>query len=241
MIINLSKRNGVKKMKVYELKIRTFLLEDIDSSDSLGFISKAIISYLSENEKFLDMHKAKNYKSYCHDNLYPIKKFYKKNMVYQYRIRSVDVDFVNYILHGFSDYKDKVFKNLTVDVRIIPKSPISKLFTLNPIIIKNDFGYWKDNSTLEEFEKRFTDNLIKKYKFFIDEKIEEGKFYTSLKFLNEGPITFKFKNIKLLGDKLELEINMDKRSQDLAYFALAVTFSENSAYGAGFLGYKYLI
>ena len=26
-------------MKIYELKIRTFLLEDIDSSDSLGFIS----------------------------------------------------------------------------------------------------------------------------------------------------------------------------------------------------------
>lgn len=228
-------------MKIYELKIRTFLLEDIDSSDSLGFISKAIISYLSENEKFLDMHNAKNYKSYCHDNLYPIKKFYKKNMVYQYRIRSVDEEFVNYILNGFSEYKDKVFKNLTVDVRIIPKSPISKLFTLNPIIIKNDFGYWKEKLTLEEFEKRFTDNLIKKYKFFIDEKIEEGKFYTSLKFLNEGPIAFKFKNIKLLGDKLELEINMDKRSQDLAYFALGVTFSENSAYGAGFLGYKYLI
>ena len=54
-------------------------------------------------------------------------------------------------------------------------------------------------------------------------------------------IAFKFKNIKLLGDKLELEINMDKRSQELAYFALGVTFSENSAYGAGFLGYKYLI
>ncbi|MFR2716646.1 MAG: hypothetical protein ACLTA5_04710 [Anaerococcus obesiensis] len=34
-----------------------------------------------------------------------------------------------------------------------------------------------------------------------------------------------------MGDKLELEINMDKRSQDLAYFALAVTFSENAAYG----------
>ena len=228
-------------MKIYELKIRTFLLEDIDSSDSLGFISKAIISYLSENEKFLDMHNAKNYKSYCHDNLYPIKKFYKKNMVYQYRIRSFDEGFVNYIMHGFSDYKDKVFKNLTVDVSIIPKSSISKLFTLNPIIIKNDFGYWKDNLTLEEFEKRITDNLIKKYKFFIDENIEDGKFYTGLKFLNEMPIAFKFKNIKLLGDKLELEINMDKRSQDLAYFALAVTFSENSAYGAGFLGYKYLI
>ena len=84
-------------MKVYELKIRTFLLEDIDSSDSLEFISKAIISYLSENEKFLEMHKAKKYKSYCHDSLYPIKKFYKKNMVYQYRIRSVDEEFVNYI------------------------------------------------------------------------------------------------------------------------------------------------
>ena len=228
-------------MKIYELKIRTFLLEDIDSSDSLGFISKAIISYLSENEKFLDMHNAKNYKSYCHDNLYPIKKFYKKNMVYQYRIRSFDEGFVNYIMHGFSDYKDKVFKNLTVDVRIIPKSSISKLFTLNPIIIKNDFGYWKDNLTLEEFEKRITDNLIKKYKFFIDENIEDGKFYTGLKFLHEMPIAFKFKNIKLLGDKLELEINMDKRSQELAYFALGVTFSENSAYGAGFLGYKYLI
>ena len=65
-------------MKVYELKIRTFLLEDIDSSDSLEFISKAIISYLSENEKFLEMHKAKKYKSYCHDSLYPIKKVLQK-------------------------------------------------------------------------------------------------------------------------------------------------------------------
>ena len=84
-------------------------------------------------------------------------------------------------------------------------------------------------------------DLRRIWKFFIDENIEEGEFYTSLKFLNESPIAFKFKNIKLLGDKLELEINMDKRSQDLAYFALGVTFSENSAYGAGFLGYKYLI
>lgn len=91
-------------------------------------------------------------------------------MVYQYRIRSVDENFVNYILDGFSNYNDKVFKNLTVDVRIIPKSPISKLFTLNPVIIKNDFGYWKEKLALEEFEKRITDNLIKNTNFLLMKK-----------------------------------------------------------------------
>lgn len=226
-------------MKVYELKVKTFLLKDLDSNESLSYISQAIISYLSQNEKFLKLHESSLYKPYCHDNLYPIEKEYRKENIYQYRIRSIDKDFVNYFLDAFPDYKDKVFKNLTIEVREIAKSPISKLFTLNPVILKNDFGYWKDSLSLEDFEKRINDNIIKKYKYFVGD-IEEKKFYNSIKFLNKSPVPLYFKNIKLLGDKVELEINMDKESQDLAYLALGLTFSENNAYSAGFLGYKYL-
>ncbi|MDY3006370.1 CRISPR-associated endoribonuclease Cas6 [Anaerococcus porci] len=225
---------------MYELRVRTFLLKDLKGDQSIKKISQSIITYLSKDRYFLNYHISKSYKSYCHDNLYPISKSYKKNEVYQFRIRSIDKDLVNYFLKGFSDYKDEIFKNLTVEVRIISKSIISKIFTLSPVILKNDSGYWRNNMSVEDFEKRINDNIIKKYKFFENDKIKELKFYNNIKFLNSSPVPFKFKDITLLGDKVELNINMDENSQNLAYLALGVTFSENSTYGAGFLGYKYL-
>ena len=88
-------------MKVYELNVKTFLLEDLKKEDVQKELAKLINGYLALNEKFLAFHEEKNYKPYCFDSLYPIKNFYVKENLCQFRIRSVDEDFVNYLLNGF--------------------------------------------------------------------------------------------------------------------------------------------
>lgn len=225
-------------MKVYELNVKTFLLEDLKKEDVQKELAKLINGYLALNEKFLAFHEEKNYKPYCFDSLYPIKNFYAKENLCQFRIRSIDKDFVNYLLNGFENYKNYNFKNLLIKPKVIKQDLIDKIYTLNSLILKSDEGYWRNNLSVDEFEKRIKENIFKKYKYFTKNEIEEKDFYDCIKFLNSGPIPCKFKNITLLGDKIELNIKPDKFSQEIAYFSLGVTFSENNSYGFGFEGYK---
>ena len=56
--------------------------------------------------------------------------------------------------------------------------------------MKNDAkGYWKNYMSLEEFEKRFKDNLMKKYKLFVDEDLDENfMIYDCIEFKNQVPV-----------------------------------------------------
>ncbi len=95
--------------------------------------------------------------------------------------------------------------------------------------------------SLSEFEERIKINLIKKYNKFTGEKIEENfDFYTSIEFKNKKPISVNYKNIKLLGDKLQLNIADDKLSQKIAYMALGTGLGENNSRGLGFVNFRYL-
>lgn len=228
-------------MKVYEISIETYTKKSLNRLSLQEKISKLISGYLAQDEKWLAYHQSKDYKSYSFDSLYPLSKdIYQKGGIYKFRIRTIDPGLANYLLDGFEDYQDDNFKNLTINVRELKKRPIEKLYSITPVILKNDFGYWGKDKDIRFFEKRITENLFKKYKYFLKEDLEEFSFYTNLVFKNDKPIAVETKDISLLGDKVELYIKGDKVSQDLAYLALATTFSENNALGCGFLGYRYL-
>ena len=99
---------------------------------------------------------------------------------------------------------------------INPKRMISKLYSVTPVILKNDFGYWKAEMSLPEYEERLIVNLMKKYQSFTGEKIEDDvHLYDSILFKN-------------------------KMAQKLAYFALGVGLGENNSRSCGFVNYKYL-
>ena len=53
-------------------------------------------------------------------------------------------------------------------------------------------------------------------------------------------ISVNYKNIKLLGDKLQLNIADDKLSQKIAYMALGTGLGENNSRGLGFVNFRYL-
>lgn len=53
--------------------------------------------------------------------------------------------------------------------------------------------------------------------------------------MNHKPIIIKYKNIKLLGDKIKLYVNSDETSQEVAYMALKTGIGEMNSRGFGFV------
>ncbi|SFU78049.1 CRISPR-associated endoribonuclease Cas6 [Clostridium sp. DSM 8431] len=229
-------------MRVYEIKIKLFLMKDIKLSETQTSIASFIDKAFGINEELIEFHKRNCFKNYCFDLLYPIEKdkLYKNNKAYTLRIRTINRNLADFFSNKLVNCYDNNFKALVGEIKIIPKKPIEKLYSITPVILKNDSGYWKKSISFEDFERRLKENLIKKYNAAFDTKIEEDfDLYTGIEFLNNKPISIQYKNIKLLGDKLSLKIADDKRAQNLAYMALGCSLGENGSRGAGFVNCKW--
>lgn len=231
-------------MKVYEYKVKLVLKYDIHYEQLVNVLNYFIDSALSKDEKLKEYHNAHHYKGYVHDFLYPIEKdgIYKKNHHYTMRIRSVEQNLIQYFLSRLSFYETNEIEALGGEVKIISERLIKRIYSITPVIVKNDEkGYWKNYMSLEEFEKRLKDNLMKKYKLFLDEDLDENfMIYDCIEFKNKVPVKIPYKNIHLLGDKISIEIAQNERAQKIAYLALGTGVLENNSRGFGFMNYEYL-
>lgn len=230
-------------MNVFQIKLKIFLLKDIKASDSQEIISGFIDNGMSRDHMFLELHESNKFKGYCFDLPYPIEedKIYKKGNIYTLTIRTIDNNladfFANKLVNEFSDN----LKGLTSEIRILPKKHIEKLYSITPTIMKNSEGYWKGKISLEEFERRLKVNLIKKYNHITNSKIDENfELYSTIEFKNKKPIGAKYKNVKLLGDKISLNISENENAQKLAYMSLGTGIFEMNARGFGFISYRWL-
>lgn len=230
-------------MKVYNLDIKVYLLNDIYLNKMQQSIASVIDLTLSQSQKYIDFHNSIGYKFYCFNGLYPMENngVYKEDNIYTFQLRTIDKDLCEYLIRELRDIITNDIKVLKCDLKIIPKKHIEKIFSITPLIIKDDKGYWREHMSLKEFEERIKINLIKKYNKFTGEKIDENfEFYTAIEFKNRKPISIDYKNIKLLGDKLQLTIADDKLSQKIAYMALGTGLGENNARGLGFVNFRWL-
>ena len=151
--------------------------------------------------------------------------------------RNIGEFFNNKLANEYNSY----IKGLTSEIRILPKKHIDKIYSLTPVILKNNEGYWKNVISLKDFERKLKENLIKKYNSTQKEKIDEDfEFYTTLEFKNKRPIPNEYKEIKLLGDKISLNICENKMAQDLAYMCLGTGLLEMNERGYGFCNYRWL-
>lgn len=230
-------------MKVYNLDIKVYLLNDIYLNKMQQSIASVIDLTLSQSQKYIDFHNSIGYKFYCFNGLYPMEKngVYKEDNIYTFQLRTIDKDLCEYLIRELRDITTNDIKVLKCDLKIISKKHIDKIFSITPLIIKDDKGYWREHMSLKEFEERIKINLIKKYNKFTGEKIDENfEFYTAMEFKNRKPISVDYKNIKLLGDKLQLTIADDKLSQKIAYMALGTGLGENNSRGLGFVNFRWL-
>lgn len=230
-------------MKVYEITMLVFLINDIDSKEAYNKLSKFIDSKMGKRPELLKLHYTNTYKNYCFSLFYPLEedKIYKSGKNYTIKIRTIDYDLSKFFLEELVNHYNQDIKGLTSKVRILPRKHINKIYSITPAVLKTDDGYWKGKITLNEYEKRIKENLIKKYNLLIDTKIDEDfPLFTSLEFINKKPIAINYKGKKILGDKISLNINDDKLSQELAYMSLGTGVLEMNARGAGYMNYKYI-
>lgn len=230
-------------MQVYQIRIKLYMLTDVAlnqiQTNLTAFIDKGFL----ENKELLQMHEENRFKYYCFDLLYPVEKdkIYKKGKIYTVTIRTIDPKLAKYFQEVcVNSYTDEI-KGLTSEVRIIPQKVIDSLYTLTPVILKDDKGYWRRHMQLAEFENQLKVNLIKKWNAFTGEKLSEDfSLYTLLEFLNETPVPMEYKSIKLLGDKIRLQIADNETAQKLAYMALGTGLLSMNSRGAGYVNYRWL-
>lgn len=231
-------------MNVYEYKVRVKLKEDLEYHELAEKTSYYIDSILQENAELSMYHKSKQYKGYVHDLLYPIEEsgIYYKNKTYTMRIRLIEEKLVQYFMAKLSFNETKELLGIGGEIKIIPRRDIQEIYSLTPAILKSPGqGYWRGHMTLEDFERRLKDNLVKKYRFFTGNDIDESlPLYDLIEFKNKVPVKAPYKNISLLGDKIVLQIAQNKQAHELAYLALGVGLLENNTRGFGFVNFKYM-
>ena len=193
----------------------------------LGKLNKFIDGYLAQNEQFNEFHRRKSIKGYNFD--LPIKiekgmKAYKHDQIYQFRVRTVDKELLSYLMDGLADYRTDAIKGLTRTVKQIPRKQIASVYSLTPVVLKNDKGYWRDCMSFEDFER--------------DLGSENTKLYHQLELKSKCAVGVSYKGITLLGDKLSMQVSDDENAQKVMYFALANGMGTMGARGLGFLGYR---
>ena len=230
-------------MNVFQVKLKIFILKDMHIEDSQAIISGFIDSGLSKDSKLLELHESNKFKGYCFDAPYPLEedKVYKKEKIYTLTVRTVSKELAEFFANKLVNEFNENIKGLTSEIRILPKKHIEKLYSITPAVMKNDDGYWKNKLKLDEYERRLKENLIKKYNSIMEVKIDENfQFYTTIEFKNNKPIATNYKNIKLLGDKISLNIAENETAQKLAYLSLGTGIFEMNARGYGYMNYRWL-
>ena len=228
-------------MKVYQIRLKLYLLQNLPVENCQSKITGFIDRLLCSQEEFLALHKENQYKNYCFDYLYKIEvdKIYKAGNIYTVTIRTVDVKLAKLFSECLVNHYNHYFKALTCEQRIIAPKFIESLYTLTPVIIKSDKGYWKNSMTIDEYEHRLKINLIKKYHQLTGTHMEEDfQMFNSVEQMNRKPIAVKCKGITLLGDKIKVTIAKNESAQKLAVMALGTGLGEMNSRGAGFVNYS---
>lgn len=172
-------------MNVFQIRLKIFLLKDIELELIQSKIAAYIDKTLGKNEQLLGFHDSNEFKNYCFDAPFPLEidKIYKKDNVYTLTLRTIDKDLADFFTNILVNQFNEDIKALTSEIRILSKKHIDKIYSVTPVIIKTDSGYWKGNITLDEYERRIKENLVKKYNYAMNTKINEDfQLYTAIEF-----------------------------------------------------------
>jgi CRISPR-associated endoribonuclease Cas6 len=228
---------------VRELECKVYLLKNIEYKFVQSSITEFIDQALCADDDMRKFHEdSKSFKNYTYSGFMEIEndKIYKAGNIYEFKIRSTDEKLANYLKSQLPLQYNDAIKGLVCTSRTIPKKFITKLYSVTPVLVASDKGYWKNVMNISEYERLLFENAVKKYNSITDTKIDENfKLYDVLSFTNKKPISTYYKGKNILCDKLELIIGDNKRSQEIAYMILGTGICNRNSRGYGYMNYKY--
>lgn len=231
----------MNQTKVYQIDCKVYIMKTISYSEAQQEITAFIDYALIQNEEYRRLHNKNCYKNYVFSGFKQIERngCYEEGKLYTFSVRCIERKMADYFTSQLAiTYTDSI-KGLSCQKKLIQKCMIGKLYLLTPVVMKFKEGYWKKNHSFEEFKKRLFENGIKKYNQYSKNKMSEDfVFYNNIVLLNNKPIKTSYKNIHLLGDKIELQIADNENAQELAYFLLGSGLCELNSRGYGFANYR---
>ena len=231
----------MENLQVYQIDCKVYMMKNTPLSHMLEKISNFIDTSLGKDEKMLQFHERRCFKNYSHSGFKELEedKIYKEGKIYTFSIRCIDEILKDYFSKTLSDTSTNTMKGLAATVKLIPRMYIEKIYTITPALLKlEQGGYWKGNIDFLTYEKRIIENSIKKAKSIIGDFDEDFALYDGIKILNQKPIASSYKNVMLLGDKLELIISNNEKAQLISYILLGTGLLEGNPRGFGFVNYK---
>jgi len=229
-------------MKVHQIDLKVYLLQDIKLDEMLSVITAFVDCAMASDESMMRLHQQKTYKPYVISGFKELEadKIYRAGKVCSFSLRTIDENLKDILPEKLVNVTTAELKGLTISTIYIPPIQLEKIYTITPAILKTDSkGYWKDKISLEKYEQYLQENAIKKYKYFSGENLEENfKLYYQIQFLNRKPIATNYKSIHFLGDKLELTLTENEKTQKIAYCLLGTGILNNGSRGYGYLNYK---
>lgn len=227
---------------VYQIDCKIYLMKSLKLTHVLSEIATYVDTALASDKDMLEFHRSYGYKNYVLSGFKELEgdKQYKEGKIYTFSVRCVQKELCDFFKSKLANTQTPTLKGLTVTMKVIPKRLIEKLYSVTPVLIKvPETGYWKGNLSFEQYEKRLVDNTIKKYRQLMGEVlVEDFQLYYRIQFLNRTPISSSFKEINLLGDKIELYISENEMAQKMAYMLLGTGALENNSRGYGYLNYS---
>ncbi len=229
-------------MIVFQITLDIFLLQNLPAEEATGVLCQFIDKGLCTKEEMIKFHEERKYKNYCFNSLYPVSqdKIYHKDRQYKLQIRTIDMYLAEFLSNELIGVEDRIIKVLDTQVKLLPKKDIDKLYSITSCIMKVGSHYWRDCFEEIDFSRAIQNNLIKKYQDFTGKQVDENfTFVRDITFKNRVPIACKYKEISLLGDKVELYIGDEPIAQELAYMALGTGLLEMNSRGFGFVNDKW--
>lgn len=227
------------KINLWQIELKVFLLKDIAYRDVVTKVATFIDSALLNDEKWSTYHLEQKYKGYSFNSLYPIMKngIYKKGRVYTVQIRTVVEELKDFFMESLKDNVTEEMKGLLTHVRPMKtKKSIDKLISVTPLVIKTKKSYWRKEMNVEQFLKKICTSITNQYKELYGGTIDENvPIFTGIKFRNRFPIVTRYKKVKLLGEKVVLEVADNEIAQKLAFLSLGVGAGHMGARGFSFM------
>lgn len=231
-----------KNILIYNLNCKVYLLQNIELINMLKEISHMVDVALCSTDTMIKFHEENQFKNYCISGFKEIERdrIYKEGKVYSFSIRCISKEFAEFLCRQLSKADTNTMKGLVCDYKVIPHMYIDRLYTVTPAVVQiQEGGYWRNKITIDEYERLLFENSVKKYNSITGDKLDENfKLYDTISFLNKVPIKTNYKNVQLLGDKIELTINSDERAQAVAYMLLGVGLGCRNSRGYGFVNYR---
>lgn len=241
------------RLNAYEINCRIYLLDNINEKYIKSELAYLIDQCLLSNKETAKLHNDNRSKYYSFNSkVTPIEYngFLKKSMIYEFKIRTVDKELLDFLLANLPKiYSDKI-KVLECNYRLLNEGIIEKLYSITPVVLNfqnqdNKLeGYWEKNHTIEEVLNRIQQSLIIQYNNYFNESIPlDTIIFNSIKKRNKYPISqtyIKDREMTFLCDKFELYVEMSSEAQKIAQFACATGIGARCPRGFGFVNPKRL-